>query len=189
MKYSPQRHPYAIHVPGSYWLLQFIAYVVFVVVMLRYVPMEIAQEPWAQKYTELMASIVPMLGEIEKVPGFHPFLRFYYAVLWGFIPIPAILMMWAGIRTPQSASTRSIRLTDPIWPLLLRTGLTFFALLLLLSWPISLNTPSWRDMGLVQSVLGVGWFGLMVLWAMNLWHGYVFILIERIYFSVINKRK
>lgn len=189
MKYSSQRHPYAIHVPGRYWLIQFLAYVVFVVTMLRCVPMEIAREPWAQTYTEFMASIVPMLGQIEKIPGFHPFLRFYYAVLWGLIPMPAILMMLAGMRTPQSTSTRSMRLNDPVRPLLLRIGLTTFALLLLLSWPISLNTPSWRDMGLVQSVLGVGWFGLMVLWAMNLWLGHVFILIERIYFSLINKRK
>ena len=59
---------YAIHVPFKYWLCQAILYLMFVFLFFLFVPTAVVELPWVISYTEYMTAIVPMLGEIQKIP-------------------------------------------------------------------------------------------------------------------------
>jgi hypothetical protein len=187
MKFEEKSHRNIFPIPATYWFLQFFAYLIFVVGMFQFVPTSVVQSPSAKLYIDFMASWIPMINEIEKVPGFHPFLRLYYAAMWGIVPVLAFGTIVLAARTPQVINKRDARLAASIRPLLLGLiGVTVFVLVMF-SWPINPASLSSRDKSTVQSVFGIVWFGLVSLWCLTLWFGYLFVLQERIFNALASR--
>jgi len=180
---------YAIHVPFKYWLCQAILYLMFVFLFILLVPTAVVELPWVISYTEYMTAIVPMLGEIQKIPEFNRYLGFYYSVFWVVIPALALGLVTFGTRHPNAKKNRSLRLTAPLLPILLSSAVFMLFVLMSLVWPVNVGTTSWRDQSLVRSGFGFAYFGLVSMWAWSLWFLAGFILLERLFFFFWNKTK
>jgi hypothetical protein len=145
-----------------FWLTTAALYAAFLWIMFGLVPREIAAEPVAVSFANLMAHGVPMLDQLPKIPGYDPFLRFYYAVLWLISPAAGI----AGWRLAvyPVKHDRYLRIKSPTR--MLAWGLLFWCacLLLLACWPVAEGgAPSWRDQALVSNVFSIGFKGGFVL--------------------------
>lgn len=166
--------------PGMYWFWQGLIYWLFVVAMLGWLPHDVADQPWAVVYADFMAGWVPMLGQIQKIPGFDLYLKFYYAAMWTAVPLLAFGMIVRATFLPAVRAKKNATLAAS-WKQLLSGFLFFgFCVAVTLIWPVHAGQRSWRDQSLVGNAFGIGWFGLMALWAMDGWLVYVYALHQRI---------
>ena len=145
-----------------YWLLLTGLYLCFVVTMLVFVPVDVASAPSAAAFADFMASLVPMLDQIRKIPGYHPYLRFYYSVLWALFPV-ACWFGWQINKYDSSFIGRNYESKSLFGKILLLIGLPVLVLTAFI-WPVrdGLNH-IWQDYQAVSNVFEVAWFGLMTI--------------------------
>lgn len=157
--YSAEEEQALAKLRRRFWLAATAVYAAFLWIMLGLVPRELAAEPLAVSFANLMARGVPMLDQLPKIPGYDPFLRFHYAVLWAISPVAGFVGWWAGLDYPVQHD-RYARIKSPSRMLL--WGLLFWCFILVLAavWPIADDgSPSRRDQSLVSSVFGIAFYG------------------------------
>lgn len=162
--YSAEEEEALAKLRRRFWLTSAALYAIFLSVMFGFVPRELAAEPLAVSFMDSMAHVVPMLDQLPKTPGYDPFLRFYYAVLWLISPVAGLVGLWAGLDYLVKHD-RYARIKSPnrmlVWSLLFWCFLLVFAAI----WPVADGgVPSWRDHGLVSSIFGIALRGVYLLW-------------------------
>jgi len=161
--YSAKEEQALAKLRRRFWLTTAALYAAFLWIMFGLVPREFAAEPLAVSFANLMARGLPMLDQLSKIPGYDPFLRFHYAVLWLISPVAGLAGWRAGLGYLVEHD-RYARIKSPSRRL--AWGLLFWCagLLLMAIWPVvEGGPPSWRDQTLVSSVFGVGFSGACIL--------------------------
>ena len=186
------RAPRPVNISNATLVFVFGVYLVFVVLMLNFVPISISSHPDSIAFSKFMAQFIPMLNQITKIPGYDPFLNFYYAVVWVFVPVFTGYMFFIrpNPRDPRYPECWA-HLIQMSWRSLIFATLVWILLVLIFAfWPVDTRGSSWRDTSVVSNGIGIGF------WGVNLMGGFAFLflglrlMLERfIYdFFTINKK-
>lgn len=175
---------YLFYIPASYWICQAIAYFLLIFTLIYISPNIIQNNPRVTFFAEILSTWVPMLGEINKASGFAQSLVFYYSVIWVATPILALGLIGFGAIHQKIKATAKIRISAPLFPIL--AGLSFWitCLIIAMFWPINHESYSWRDRMLLGNAFGFSYFGLMTMWVWSLFFGYIYILMERLFYTL-----
>lgn len=175
------RAPRPVNISNATLLFVFAAYIVFVVVMLNFVPISISNHPNSISFSKFMAQVIPMLNEITKIPGYDPFLNFYYAVVWVFIPVFTGYMFFIrpNPRDPKYPEDWKF-LIQVSWRRLIFGVLFCISMILICAfWPVDVRGSSWRDASVISNGIGIGFWGFNMMVVFAFLFLYLRLILER----------
>lgn len=160
--YSAEEEQTLAKLRRRFWLTTAALYAAFLWIMFGLVPREIAAEPLAVSFANLMAHAVPVLDQLPKIPGYDPFLRFHYAVLWLISPVAGLVGWWAGLGY-WVKHDRYLRIKSPTSKVVWFLPFWCACLVVMAYWPVSGDGSFSRSDQRLVSSFGVGFSGACIL--------------------------
>jgi hypothetical protein len=160
-----------------------LAWLAYVFGMSMFVSEHMASSALARAFSNWMANYIPMLDNIQKIPGASQWVRFFYSIMWAITPL-FLLIGWSMRRAMIAQQIYLQPFSD------LRLILSAFGIALLVSialwWPVD-DGRGWRDQAAISRGFGVAHFALGVFGFSLGIGGYLRLMYARIKFGNVTE--